>query len=343
MRAAHDGRADRRRGRRRDPQRAAAAGLRDLAAGRQERGVVGVPVRRQVGAGRGRGIEVVVAAAVVALGDRAGQRLAVLHHRVRSAGVLDVTHDVGALPAVPVGRVLLPGGLGRVRRAPLHGAEVVRHLVQEALRPPAPLGGARCGRAVAAEEDRREAAAVVHVGRAGDLAGGALDGLAEAVLLPAAGEAVGQDDRVARAAGGAELARDGGRDRAEVVHVAGARTGQRDALDVDVLPAAARAHVEAQRLGAAVLGRQEALHDGHVGLQRARPAGEAVGAVGGECVDDLELGLVARRDRVGGVVARRLVAAPGGGEARVALRWPRPSGRRRRGRRPASARGCRGA
>ena len=40
-------------------------------------------------------------------------------------GVLDVTHDVRALPAVPELRVALAGGLRRVRGAPLHGADVM--------------------------------------------------------------------------------------------------------------------------------------------------------------------------------------------------------------------------
>ena len=70
-----------------------------------------------------------------------------------------------------------------------------------------------------------------------------------------------------------------------------AAPGSCDDLDVDVLRAAARAHVEAERLGAAVLGAEEALDDRDVGLQRVAPAGEAVRAVGGVGVDDLELRL----------------------------------------------------
>ena len=102
-------------------------------------------------------------------------------------------------------------------------------------------------------------------------------------------------------------------DRGEVVGVGGARARQLDGLDVHVLRTAGGAHVEAQALGAAVLGGQEALDDRHVGLQRVLPAGEAVRAVGGVGVDELELGLGGGRDRA--VVAAGLVAAPRGGEA----------------------------
>src|SRR6201999_1442389 len=124
-------------GRGRGPQLAAAAGRRDVAARPHERRVVGVPVGGEVAAGRGRGAEVVVAAAVVARGDRARDRRAVHLQRMCGARVLDVAHDIGALPAVAEARVLLALGLRRVRRAPLHGTERVRDLVQEALGPPA--------------------------------------------------------------------------------------------------------------------------------------------------------------------------------------------------------------
>ena len=87
--------------------------------------------------------------------------------------------------------------------------------------------------------------------------------------------------------------------------------------------APSRAHVEADGLGAAVLGAEEALDDRDVGLERVAPAGEAVRAVGGVRVDDLELRLGGRRGGVGGVVGRAVLAAPRGRQAvgAVAAAW----------------------
>ena len=84
-------------------------------------------------------------------------------------------------------------------------------------------------------------------------------------------------------------------DRAEVVDVGGARAGQLHDLDVDVLRAAAGAHVEPQRLACRRPARtRKRWIDRDVGLQRVVPAGEAVGPVGGVGVDDLELRGVGR-------------------------------------------------
>ena len=177
------------------------------------------------------------------------------------------------------------------------------------------------GRAVAAEEDRGQPAAVVDVGRALALARGAHHGLAQPVLLRAAGEAVGQHHHVA-GPGVADRAADRGRDRGEVVGVGGAGAGQLDDLDVHVLRAAARAHVHAQGLGAAVLGGQEALDDRDVGLDRVAPAGEAVRAVGGVRVDELELRLADRQRGVGRCCRRssRCRTTSSAGRRCVALR-----------------------
>ncbi len=233
---------------------------------------------------------------------------------MRGAGVLDVAHHVGALPAVAVVRGRAAARLRRVRSTPLDGAEVVRQLVQEALRPPAPAGGAGRVRAVAAEEDRGEPAAVVDVGGALLLAGRAHDRLAEAVLLRATGEAVGDHDRVARRGRGAERALDGARDRAEVVGVLRARAGQRDDLDV---------RVRAPQL--VPMSKRIALVPPSWALSRrwtiatlawiaSRQPAQPVRAVGGERVDDLELRLAGRRGGVGGVAGRGL-AAPARREA----------------------------
>ena len=84
-----------------------------------------------------------------------------------------------------------------------------------------------------------------------------------------------------------------------------------DDLHVEVLRAAARAHVEPERLLAAALGREEALDERDVGLDRVTPTGEAVGAIRGMRVDDLEARGVGGQRGVREVVARALVAAPG--------------------------------
>jgi hypothetical protein len=65
------------RGRRREARGPAAARRSDLRAGREEGAVVDVPVCRQIAAGRRRRIEVVVAAAVVRLRDRAADARAI--------------------------------------------------------------------------------------------------------------------------------------------------------------------------------------------------------------------------------------------------------------------------
>ncbi len=306
------GRAHRRRGH--EALGAAAARRGDLGARGEEGAVVDVPARGEVAAGGGRRVEVVVAAAVVGLRDRAADARAVVLHGVRRAGVLRVTHDVRALPAVAVAGEREAGGLGAVGSRPLDRAEVVADLVQEALRPPAARAGVGGALAVAGEEDRGEAAEVVDVGRATAVARRAEDVLAEAVVVGAAVERVGEDDHVARAGRGPEARLDLADDGAEVVDVGAPRAAQVDDLEVDELRAAARAHVDPDRLRAAALGSHEALDEGDVGLQRVGPLGEAVGAVGGVGVDELEAGGAGRQRVVRGAVRRAGLAAPGVGE-----------------------------
>ena len=243
----------------------------------------------QVGARRRIGVEVVVVAAVVGLRDRPRDDGAHARRvRLGSAAAVGVAHDVAAVPAVREGR--------RVRRRLLHAAQVVRDLVQHDRRLPVP----RVGRGRArGQHHPRQAALVGEVAAAGRVVGRDLGDAPDAVdavvvdgIGIVGGQAVGEDEHVAR--GRVDDLRDVVGHGVEVVVVAAqdvgaAVGGQVDVLDVDVLRAAHRAHVEAQRAPAARLQRQELLDARDVGLQRVLPAIEVVGLVERVRVDDLDL------------------------------------------------------
>jgi hypothetical protein len=127
------------------------------------------------------------------------------------------------------------------------------------------------------------------------------------------GELVGQDEHVARARQGA----DGGRhvvgqaaEVARVVAVVLAHARQRDHLDVDVLRPALRAHVEAQRAGAARLHGEVLLDVRDVGLQRLAPLRRPILLAARVGVDDLDLALRRREGGELAVVGRQARAAP---------------------------------
>ena len=170
--------------------------------------------------------------------------------------------------------------------------------------------------------DRRQPARVALVAGAGAVV---VDDLGDAPHR-IVGELVGQDEHVARAREGA----DGGRhvvgqaaEVARVVAVVLARARQRDHLDVDVLRPALRAHVEAQRAGAARLHGEVLLDVRDVGLQRVAPLRRPVLLAARVGVDDLDLALRRREGGELGVVGRQARATPRRG------RVPGQVGRRR--------------
>src|SRR5262249_50876875 len=136
-------------------------------------------------------------------------------------------------------------------------------------------------------------------------------------------ERVGDDHVVALAARvEVDVALDEPLDVVHVLHVARARTRQRERLDVDVLRPARGAEIEARRARGARLRGDELVDQGRVGLDQVGPRAEAVGPVGRVDVDDLELRLRLGERGVRGVVDGGLAAAPAGrqpgrGDARV--------------------------